>query len=664
MHTYIYLKDFTVTEEKYNGTFIHGHTSREGQPMPTLSQEEVNELLKNASTILNQNSEEDGKSDKKNNKKKNEKPIDLTPENILKQHKTYQEEMMENEKDDKINQEIESTMEKLFFSDEKKDNAEADKNNKKNTKNKSSLIEEMTEIVPESKKSEAISEEGENKNNKNESKKKNDEKSKNENKNQFIELEGNGIPKIIDLLDDHSSDKKEQQNEKDTAISEAESKIFDFLKEFDDNTGKITELDDSNNEIPPSKIEELNENDEFPPSKIEELKDDISLNINKNDKVYKNEQCINKNKNIPIVEEPTHNNDTIPIIEEPNNNNETTEIDEKLNNKKDSTPIIEEIIHDHDFTSNIDDINSNNDNTPKIEEITHDNDLSLKIEENSMKPKIEEPPHLNDLNDSEPIIEEPLHNNDKVSNNESNQNNNTPIIEEITTHTTETFTNISNNDNNSPKIEDVTHNNNDNDKVKNKDEDIKINKKEPSRKESIQEQLEREQKQLIEDINKLSIRTKNEENDPSQFKTIEIPVKEKPKYLLKTSEHYLYIKVKLPKLVNITIFSLFNLFTFFKKKKKKLKLNFIILIIYINFNVLYNLLLIKYQKLIKSLQWNLSNCKTEESRPNTEKWLSVSSPEYDLKIRLDTQFLDLNNIRVTFTKSTEMLILRFNRILN
>ncbi|OUM65912.1 hypothetical protein PIROE2DRAFT_6983 [Piromyces sp. E2] len=641
-----FFKHFTVTEEKYNGTFIHGHTSREGQPMPTLSQEEVNELLKNASTILNQNSEEDEKGNKKNskNKKKNDKPIDLTPENILKQHKTYQEEMMENKNNDKINPEIESTMEKLFFSDDKKDDSKSSKKDKKDTtsKNKPSLIEEMTELVPESKKSEGLNEE--------EEKKKNDKekygKNENNSKNQFIELEGNGIPKIIDFMDDHSSEKKEQQNENDTAISEAESKIFDFLKEFDNNSGKITELDDSSNELPPSKIEELNENDELPPSKIEELNENDELppskieelnendelppnkieelnendkiqsnkletlnekksqNNNKSDKTSKIENYTNMNEAIPIVEEPAHN-DSIPIIEEPNNNNdkETENNNENYIKRKDSTPFIEEI---HDITSNTEECNSSNNNTPKIEEITYDNDISIKNEDNNIKPKIEEPPHPND---SKPIIEEPSVNNDKESINDSNdKNNNTPFIEEIAPHITETFTN---DNNNTPKIEDITH-----DKENNEDE--RNNKENDSlKKENIQEQLEKKQQQLIEDINKLSINTKNEDNESIQFKSIEIPVKEKPKYLLKTSEHYLYIKVKLPKL-----------------------------------------------KLIKSLQWNLSNCEIEECRPNTEKWLNVSSPEYDLKIRLDTHFLDVNNIRVTYTKSTQMLILRFNRILN
>jgi len=155
-------KDFTITEEKYNGTFIHGHTSREGQPMPTLSQEEVNELLKNASSILNQNPEGENKNDKNKSKKNSEKPIDMTPESILKQHKTYQEEMMESENNDKINPEIESTMEKMFFSDEKKDNEKSSpqKNKKEsNSVSNKSLIEEMTEIVPESKTSESINEE-------------------------------------------------------------------------------------------------------------------------------------------------------------------------------------------------------------------------------------------------------------------------------------------------------------------------------------------------------------------------------------------------------------------------------------------------------------------------------------------------------------------------
>jgi len=87
-------------------------------------------------------------------KKNSEKPIDMTPESILKQHKTYQEEMMESENNDKINPEIESTMEKMFFSDEKKDNEKSSpqKNKKEsNSVSNKSLIEEMTEIVPESK---------------------------------------------------------------------------------------------------------------------------------------------------------------------------------------------------------------------------------------------------------------------------------------------------------------------------------------------------------------------------------------------------------------------------------------------------------------------------------------------------------------------------------
>jgi len=60
----------------------------------------------------------------------------------------------------------------------------------------------------------------------------------------------------------------------------------------------------------------------------------------------------------------------------------------------------------------------------------------------------------------------------------------------------------------------------------------------------------------------------------------------------------------------------------------------------------------------------LSDCEPEEGRLDTEKWLNVNSPEYDLKIRLDTSLLNSDNIRVTFAKSTQTLTLRFDRILN
>jgi len=641
-------KDFTITEEKYNGTFIHGHTSREGQPMPTLSQEEVNELLKNASTILNQNPDNDNKNDKNKNKKGSEKPIDITPESILKQHKTYQEEM-ENENSDKINPEIESTMEKLFFSDEKKEDEKSlPKNNKKKdtSSNNKSLIEEMTEIVPESKTSEGRNEEAQTKNQKDKDQNKN-------NKSNYIELEGNGIPKIIDLLDDNSSkNKKQNDNDKNEGISEAESKIFDFLKEFDNNsTGKITELDNNNNELPPSKIEELVEEEEtpnkiedlnssdnklpaskiekldgsdnkLPESKIEEIiEEKKELKINKNEKndidnkesvkkeikiqVENKIEDITQHETIPIVEEPPHKNDTIPVIEEPPHNNSNMPEKEKTENSTDRTPFIEEVEYGKNTTIDTE-IESNND-TPRVEDITHDHDtlskLTNKHEEHTIKPKIEEPPHLNE---NKPIIEEPSNNNEEASMNVE-PTDNTPIIEEIT-NKTQVFTESQNEDDGTtPKIEDISENKNDSQKMENMKEN---NEKEEKKDMNLE-------KDLIKELDKLSIDLKEEGKDGNEFKSIHIPQKEKPKYSLKTSEHYLYIKVKLPKL-----------------------------------------------KLVKTLQWNMSNCKPEEGRPDTEKWLSVNSPEYDLKIRIDTSLLNSDNIRVTFAKSTQTLTLRFDRILN
>ncbi|ORX57906.1 hypothetical protein BCR36DRAFT_318963 [Piromyces finnis] len=547
-------KDFTVTEEKYNGTFIHGHTSREGQPMPTLSQEEVNELLKNASTILNKDSKDDenGKKKSDKNKNKNEKPIELTPESILKQHKTYQEEIKKNENEEKINPEVESTIEKLFFSDEKS-NSDEKENNEKSTlsKSKSSLIEEMKEIIPESKNSEKIDE----KNDKNIKSNKDTKKSKdgkNKNTNQYIELEGNNIPKIIDLLNDDSSKKDKSQKENNAAINEEESKIFDFLKEFDNSPGKIVELDESNNELPPSKIEELNKNDELPPSKIEEL--------NKNDELPPSKiEELNKNDELPPSK-----------IEELNKNDELPPSKIEELNESDELP-----------PSKIEELNESDELPPsKIEELNKNDELPpSKIENNNIKiAKSEETIYHKD---NIPSVEEVIHN--QIENINNNNNNN--------------ILNINN----------KTQNNIDGEITENQ-VDLK--------KESIQEQLEKEQKQLIDNLNRLAV-SKNDDNKAIQFKTIEIPVKEKPKYILKTSEHFLYIKIKLPKL-----------------------------------------------KLIKSLQWDLSDCELKECRPSTEKWLNVSSPEYDLKIRLDTQFLDIKNIRVTFTKSTQMLILRLNRILN
>lgn len=621
-------KDFTITEEKYNGTFIHGHTSREGQPMPTLSQEEVNELLKNASTILNQNPDNDNKNDKNKSKKDSEKPIDITPESILKQHKTYQEEM-ENEKSDKINPEIESTMEKLFFSDEKKeDGKKSPQDNKKKDTSSSnkSLIEEMTEIVPESKTSEGRNEESQIKN------KKDEDKSKN-NKSNYIELEGNGVPKIIDLLDDDSSKKKKQNSDKNEGISEAESKIFDFLKEFDNsNTGKITELDNNNNELPPSKIEELVEEEtqnkieeldssdnKLPTSKIEEIiEEKKELNINKSEKndndnkeslekdiktqEKKKIEDITQNETIPIVEEPLHKNDTIPIIEEPPHNNSNMPEVETTEHNIDRTPFIEEVEYGKHVTIDTE-IDSNND-TPKIEDITHDNDTLLKLtnkhDDHVMMPKIEEPPHLNE---KKPIIEEPLNNNEDTSMNDK-PNDDTPIIEEITNKVQVFIESQNENDGTTPKIEDISESKNASQKMEENNE--KVEKKDMD--------LE---KDLIKELNKLSIDLKEEGKDRIEFKSIEIPPKEKPKYSLKTSEHYLYIKVKLPKL-----------------------------------------------NLVKTLQWNLSDCEPEEGRLDTEKWLNVNSPEYDLKIRLDTSLLNSDNIRVTFAKSTQTLTLRFDRILN
>jgi len=557
----IIIKDFTITEEKYNGTFIHGHTSREGQPMPTLSQEEVNELLKNASTILNQNPDNDNKNDKNKSKKDSEKPIDITPESILKQHKTYQEEM-ENEKSDKINPEIESTMEKLFFSDEKKeDGKKSPQDNKKKDTSSSnkSLIEEMTEIVPESKTSEGRNEESQIKN------KKDEDKSKN-NKSNYIELEGNGVPKIIDLLDDDSSKKKKQNSDKNEGISEAESKIFDFLKEFDNsNTGKITELDNNNNELPPSKIEELVEEEtqnkieeldssdnKLPTSKIEEIiEEKKELNINKSEKndndnkeslekdiktqEKKKIEDITQNETIPIVEEPLHKNDTIPIIEEPPHNNSNMPEVETTEHNIDRTPFIEEVEYGKHVTIDTE-IDSNND-TPKIEDITHDNDTLLKLtnkhDDHVMMPKIEEPPHLNE---KKPIIEEPLNNNEDTSMNDK-PNDDTPIIEEITNKVQVFIESQNENDGTTPKIEDISESKNASQKMEENNE--KVEKKDMD--------LE---KDLIKELNKLSIDLKEEGKDRIEFKSIEIPPKEKPKYSLKTSEHYLYIKVKLPKLVS------------------------------------------------------------------------------------------------------------------
>jgi len=557
----IIIKDFTITEEKYNGTFIHGHTSREGQPMPTLSQEEVNELLKNASTILNQNPDNDNKNDKNKSKKDSEKPIDITPESVLKQHKTYQEEM-ENEKSDKINPEIESTMEKLFFSDEKKeDGKKSPQDNKKKDTSSSnkSLIEEMTEIVPESKTSEGRNEESQIKN------KKDEDKSKN-NKSNYIELEGNGVPKIIDLLDDDSSKKKKQNSDKNEGISEAESKIFDFLKEFDNsNTGKITELDNNNNELPPSKIEELVEEEtqnkieeldssdnKLPTSKIEEIiEEKKELNINKSEKndndnkeslekdiktqEKKKIEDITQNETIPIVEEPLHKNDTIPIIEEPPHNNSNMPEVETTEHNIDRTPFIEEVEYGKHVTIDTE-IDSNND-TPKIEDITHDNDTLLKLtnkhDDHVMMPKIEEPPHLNE---KKPIIEEPLNNNEDTSMNDK-PNDDTPIIEEITNKVQVFIESQNENDGTTPKIEDISESKNASQKMEENNE--KVEKKDMD--------LE---KDLIKELNKLSIDLKEEGKDRIEFKSIEIPPKEKPKYSLKTSEHYLYIKVKLPKLVS------------------------------------------------------------------------------------------------------------------
>jgi len=477
-------KDFTITEEKYNGTFIHGHTSREGQPMPTLSQEEVNELLKNASSILNQNPEGENKNDKNKSKKNSEKPIDMTPESILKQHKTYQEEMMESENNDKINPEIESTMEKMFFSDEKKDNEKSSpqKNKKEsNSVSNKSLIEEMTEIVPESKTSESINEEEQT----NSKKKSKTEK----NKSNYIELEDNRVPKIIDLLDNDSSKTKKQKNDNNEAISEAESKIFDFLKEFnEDNTGKITELDDHNNELPPSKIEELVEDETLnkieeldnsdhilSPSKIEEItdnKEEKESGINKNEKNgTDNEQTLNKelqnqvnNKNedipqyndtVPIMEEPLYKTDAIPIVEEPPHNNDNKPENEKTKQNSENTPFIEEVEYGKSTIFSIDELDSSND-TPKIEEISQNNDISSKptnsYDENIVEPKIEEPPHLNE---KKPIISEPLNSNKDMSMNDK-YNENTPIIEEITNKTQVPTESQNENNETTPKIEDIT----------------------------------------------------------------------------------------------------------------------------------------------------------------------------------------------------------------
>eukprot|EP00833_Pecoramyces_ruminatium_P009578 jgi/Orpsp1_1/1183610/evm.model.c7180000085943.1 len=665
-------KDFTITEEKYNGTFIHGHTSREGQPMPNLTQEEVNELLKNASTILNQSSEnKDGKDDKNKKKNGSEKPINMTPESILKQHKTYQEEMMENEKDDKINPEIESTMEKLFFSDEKKDiNKNSSEKNKSENNNESKnniLIEEMTEVIPESKKSENISEKPnktfiENKNNNNTTQ-----------KNQFIELEGNGLPKIIDLLDE----KQRKEDDNNRTISEEESKIFDFLKDFDDHSGnKITELDESNNEISPSKVEELKEespckneelntetpdkiklkkdtqnkikeskkevknkidemnikktniieetkeslsrkingsskteemkeeikkdilddnNDHDNKSKIEEIKEEVKKDIlddnSNNDNKPKIEEIKeeilnnnNDNNNIPNIEindktditpkieeifhnnlesinqniKETNENNTIspkieepshidPIIEEPshNNNNETINTDEYKNNN-DNTPIIEDITTHDTIISNIEEKNNNDNITPKIEEITQESENLIKLsennDENSISPKIEEPSFLSE---TLPIVEEPVQNTDKEPENKDlPHHDSTPIIEEIIHKNKPIPTSTKFNDNLSSKIEEISPN----EYNESNEEKITKNSEENSNNNDDNKIDSKEEQELINKIDKLSINKIDEEKNEIQFKTIAIPEKEKPQYLLKTSEHYFYIKIKLPKL--------------------------------------------------------------------------------------------------------------------
>jgi len=64
------------------------------------------------------------------------------------------------------------------------------------------------------------------------------------------------------------------------------------------------------------------------------------------------------------------------------------------------------------------------------------------------------------------------------------------------------------------------------------------------------------------------------------------------------------------------------------------------------------------------LKWNFSNCEADEQRPETEKWLKVNSPEYDLHIRIDMECLDPNSTHVSFAKSTKTLVFRFNRKLN
>jgi hypothetical protein len=705
-------KDFTVTEEKYNGTFIHGHTSREGQPMPKLSQEEVNELLKNASSILNQTEEKDGK-EKKNKNKKNttEKPINMTPESILKEHKTYQEEMKENENNDKINPEIESTMEKLFFSDEKKEDSKDSKNSKK-------IVEEMTEIIPESKKTEHISEEAV----KSSSDTKNEKKE--EQKNQFIELEGNGIPKIIDLLDDYSNQKQKDQNENKKEISEAESKIFDFLKDFDDHTGsKITELDESNNEVPPSKIEELSvetpskieEIKEETPAKTEKLKENKSVKIEElNDNVTKKmeelkiddikekisskieelkegelpeiieelheksdklknddsnkineikeekpnieeleeeklqsekpkidetqkegkndvtpkieeishdqylKESIDESDTTPKVEEPSH---TEPIIEEPptQNTNESSDT-EKFKDKEEHTPIIEEITHETMMFSNIKEETNNDNSSPRIEDVTHDEEISSKLSNNEENddeviPKIEEPPHCDETT---PIVEEPIQTTeDTPIDGNLPRHDSTPIIEEII-HKNEpisAFTDLN------EKTEKILNDEKEKDiisdpgtKDENNNETLSTNKNEEISKHEINNQNNDKVEKIESILDKKINEEKLEKKDEIHFKTITLPEKEKPKYLLKTTEHYFYIKIKLPKL-----------------------------------------------KLIKTLKWNFSNCEADEQRPETEKWLKVNSPEYDLHIRIDMECLDPNSTHVSFAKSTKTLVFRFNR---